>query len=64
MYVCNTKITGLLDEWHFFTTNHGNSMYGCIGGTLNQNQNGTTDDILTPEQLYRWTHANMSGIKK
>lgn len=60
---------GIDAEWHFFATSHGKSSCDGIGGTVKRLvaraslQAATTDQILTPQQLFEWAVANIHGIK-
>jgi hypothetical protein len=60
---------GIDAEWHFFATSHGKSPCDGIGGTVKRLvaraslQAATTDQILTPEQLFHWAVANIHGIQ-
>jgi len=55
-------------EWHFFATSHGKSPCDGIGGTVKRLvaraslQATSSNQILTPQELYTWASKNISGI--
>ena len=55
-------------EWHFFATSHGKSPCDGIGGTVKREaaraslQATTTNQILTPNDLYMWSQSHIPGI--
>ena len=51
-----TKKTGLLEEWHFFTTSHGNSVWGCNCETLNPNQ------CMVQQMIYSLRNNCIDGL--
>ena len=56
-------------EWHFFATSHGKSPCDGIGGTVKRLvaraslQAIVDHHILTPNEMYEWSHKNIEGIK-
>ena len=60
---------GIEAQWHFFATSHGKSPCDAIGGTVKRLvaraslQATTTEQILTPTELFTWADTNIHGIK-
>ena len=61
--------TNIDAEWHFFATSHGKSPCDGIGGTVKtlvaraSLQAATSDQILTPHQLFEWVATNINEIQ-
>ncbi len=65
----NIDFDGLDAEWHFFASCHGKSASDGIGGTLKRLtrfanlQRNVSNQITTPQDLYKWASENVTGIK-
>ena len=65
----NIDFDGLDAEWHFFASCHGKSACDGIGGTLKRLarlaslQRSVSNQITTPQDLYKWASENVTGIK-
>ena len=65
---CHKSDHGLEAEWNFFATSHGKSPCDGIGGTVKRLvakaslQQTTTNQILTPKEMFEWASKNISGI--
>lgn len=59
---------GLKAEWHFSATSHGKGACDGVGGTVKRLaaraslQKPYEDQIMTPQQLFKWADANITSV--
>jgi hypothetical protein len=60
--------SGVLHEWHFFATSHGNCACDTLGGTVKRLaaraslRQPNTDQIMTTRQLFNWVQTNIQNM--